>query len=121
MPLAPMRPCPVPSCPALVRSGRCDKHGGAATLGHRWDVNRPPAQRIRGRKLQQLRRALFNQEPCCRACWAAGRTTLATIRDHIVNVGEGGTEDESNIQPLCQACSDAKTHAESMRGQRRGR
>lgn len=116
MPLAPMRPCPVPGCPNLIRSGRCDKHGGAATVGHRWDT-RPPVQRIRGRQLQALRRELLEQEPICRVC----RKALATIRDHIINLEEGGTEDEANCQPLCQACSDAKTHAESMRGQRRGR
>jgi hypothetical protein len=44
---------------------------------------------------------------------------MATVRDHIVPLAEGGTEDESNIQPLCLDCSDAKTERESMRGVRR--
>jgi 5-methylcytosine-specific restriction protein A len=48
-----------------------------------------------------------------------GRRTLATIRDHIVNVEEGGGEDAANIQPLCEACHKSKTHQESARG--RGR
>jgi len=43
----------------------------------------------------------------------------AVIRDHIIPIGEGGTEDDSNIQPLCQSCSDAKTQRESARGVRR--
>ena len=68
-----------------------------------------------------MRRALFDREPLCRVCAAQGRVTLAVIRDHIRNLEEGGTEDEANCQPLCQACSDTKTHGESMRGQRRAR
>ena len=74
-----------------------------------------------GRRLQALRAALFEREPYCRVCAAAGRTTLATIRDHVVNLAEGGLDDDSNVQPLCRAHSDAKTHAESRRGQRRAR
>ena len=120
MPNAPLRPCPTPNCPNLVRSGRCAVHGGETT-GHRWDTDRPATSRIRGSKLQAMRAALFARESLCRICAAAGKATMAVIRDHIVNLREGGSEDDSNIQPLCQACSDAKTHAESMRGQRRGR
>jgi 5-methylcytosine-specific restriction protein A len=45
--------------------------------------------------------------------------TIATIRDHVIPLAEGGRDDESNVQPLCQACSDAKSQRESKRGQRR--
>jgi 5-methylcytosine-specific restriction endonuclease McrA len=48
-----------------------------------------------------------------------GKRTLATIVDHIVNLQEGGLEVPENRQPLCQTCSDAKTHEESKRGIRR--
>jgi 5-methylcytosine-specific restriction protein A len=49
----------------------------------------------------------------------AGKRTLATIRDHIVPLAEGGQDTETNAQPLCQACSDTKTYAEAQRGRRR--
>ena len=61
-----------------------------------------------------LRDVLFAKEPLCRTCGAA-----ATIRDHIIPIAEGGTDDSSNIQALCKDCSDAKTHQESKRGIRR--
>jgi 5-methylcytosine-specific restriction protein A len=49
-----------------------------------------------------------------------GRRTLATIRDHIVPLAEGGAEGtEENEQPLCRAHSDAKTAEEAKRGARR--
>lgn len=75
--------------------------------------------RVRGRRLQALRARLFANEPLCRTCVQAGRTRAATIRDHIVPLAEGGTDDDSNIQPLCKDCSDAKTREESKRGMRR--
>jgi len=115
-PVAPLRPCPAPGCDALVRSGRCPAHTRPISLG--WTGDRT---RVRGRRLQRLRRVLFEREPLCRPCAAAGRTTLATIRDHIIPVAEGGTEDEANIQPICEDCHDAKVQAESARGARRNR
>jgi 5-methylcytosine-specific restriction endonuclease McrA len=69
-----------------------------------------------GRKLQLQRAALFAREPLCRECIKYGRISEAVIRDHIVPLAEGGSDDDDNIQPLCRACSDAKTATESARG-----
>lgn len=107
-------------CPHTVTSDKpCPVHGVVVT-GHRWDTDRrQDVARIRGRRLQGERRALFNREPVCRLCAAKGVMTLAVVRDHIVPLGEGGMDTPENTQPLCQDCSDAKTHTESMRGRRR--
>jgi len=114
MSVAPLRPCSHPSCPALVRAGRCRAHAVAVQP---WQ-HRVPVSRVRGRKLQQLRAQLFRAEPLCRLCAAAGYVVPATIRDHIVPIAEGGTDDLDNIAPLCRACSDRKTADESRRGRR---
>lgn len=111
MPSAPLRCCAEPGCPALVPKGRCPAHAKAA-----WGST-TPTPRIRGRKLIRLRAELFVQEPFCRVC----KVRLATIRDHIVPLAEGGADEPSNTQPLCLTCSDAKTVAESQRGRTRGR
>lgn len=113
MPVSPLRPCAEPRCPTLVRSGRCDTHGGPRKA---WRASTPPPPRLRGRANQEARAALFAREPLCRACAKAGRTRLATIRDHIVPLNEGGQETPGNTQPLCNPCSDAKTAEESKRG-----
>jgi 5-methylcytosine-specific restriction protein A len=85
-----------------------------------WAVAGPhAARRLRGRPLQRRRKSLFAREPLCRECAKRGLTTPATIRDHVVPLAEGGTEAPENTQPLCQTCSDAKTHRESLRGRRR--
>lgn len=74
-----------------------------------------------GRALQRARAELFEREPLCRKCKAKGRVTAATIRDHVIPLAEGGTDDDENIQPLCQTCSDVKTAEEAKRGAARAR
>ena len=76
-------------------------------------------QRVRGRRLQALRAQLFDASPLCVQCQQAGRVEPATVRDHIVPLAEGGTEDPANVQPLCAACHARKTERESVRGQHR--
>jgi 5-methylcytosine-specific restriction protein A len=63
-----------------------------------------------------MRARLFARQPWCVACLTVGRQTKATIRDHIVPLGEGGRDDETNEQALCRECSDVKTARESQRG-----
>lgn len=119
MPVAAKHPCAVQGCPALVSGqARCVAHTTAADKP--WGSTHQPV-RIRGRKLQDMRRRLFARSPLCVVCLKAGLTTIATIRDHIVPLAEGGADNESNEQALCQGCSDAKTRQESARGGRRWR
>ncbi len=116
MPTAAPRPCTHPGCGRLVHdgSGRCALHPKAA-----WAKSPAAAKRITGRALQRLRAELFAREPLCRACVALGVVRLATERDHIVPLEEGGRDDEANVQPLCIDCHDTKSKAERARGVRR--
>lgn len=117
MPTAAMRVCATPKCGILVRSGHCAAH--TPKPPDPWRRQGPQPKRIRGRTLQTLRRRLFEREPLCRSCGLVGRVTPATIRDHIINLSEGGSDTEDNVQPLCQRCSDLKTTEESRRGRNR--
>lgn len=81
-----------------------------------WAPARSEVKRTTGRRLQAQRAALFEREPLCRECRAQGFTTIATVRDHIVPLAEGGQDDDSNIQPLCDDCHTEKTMAEALRG-----
>lgn len=117
MPSAAPRPCTHPGCGVLVRdgSGRCGKHARET-----WAKPKPVA-RITGRKLQRLREQLFARDPMCAECRRHGRVTLATQRDHIVPLAEGGTDDDGNVQALCAACHGAKSKAEAARGRGRSK
>jgi 5-methylcytosine-specific restriction enzyme A len=77
--------------------------------------------RVRGAKLQEMRRRLFRRQPLCVQCLEEGLETIATIRDHIIPLAEGGRDDETNEQALCQTHSDLKTQAEAQRGRARWR
>jgi 5-methylcytosine-specific restriction protein A len=68
-----------------------------------------------------MRAELFARAPLCAMCEAAGRVTLATQRDHIKPLAEGGADDQSNEQGLCVPCHEAKSLKERIRGQMRSR
>lgn len=101
--LRPCRTCGIVGCQVHARPGD-------------WD-HAHPRTRIRGRRLQQLRAELFAAEPFCMIC----RRRLATVRDHIRPLAEGGSEDPENIQGLCRVCNRAKVAQEAARGARRAR
>lgn len=116
MPSAAPRPCSHPGCGVLVRdgTGRCPKHPKQS-----WTKKPTAAKRITGRKLQQLRKELFEREPLCRPCYQVGLVTVGTMRDHIVPLEEGGTDTVDNTQNICAACHDVKSKAERARGVRK--
>jgi 5-methylcytosine-specific restriction endonuclease McrA len=54
-------------------------------------------------------------------CTSQGRTTPATVTDHITPVRLGGDFwDTRNYQSLCQACHQAKSAAERLKTPDRG-
>ncbi len=113
MPFAAPKPCTHIGCRALVHGGsRCEAHKAEA-----WSVpTRDATKRITGRRLQAMRANLFKRQPLCELCLARGHVTPATQRDHKVPLGEGGADDESNEQALCQRCHNEKSLAERLRG-----
>lgn len=66
-------------------------------------------QRLRGRRGVEQRKRRLDAEPLCRDCYAKGIITASTVPDHIVPLSQGGTDDDSNIQCLCDECHDTKT------------
>lgn len=95
-------------------TGRCPAHPKKA-----WASPAKETKRITGRRLQARRADLFRRKPMCEMCEATGRVTVATIRDHRIPLAEGGADDETNEQSLCEDCHAIKTKAESARGVRR--
>lgn len=77
-----------------------------------------PGKRIRGRRGVELRKRRLRNEPLCRMCKDEGRTTLATVPDHIVPLAKGGTDTDDNIRCLCADCHDKVTREEFNQRQR---
>ncbi len=55
------------------------------------------------------------RNPLCVLCDAQGITRLATQRDHIKPLFEGGEDTDDNTQGLCEQCHDAKSEQERIR------
>ena len=65
------------------------------------------------------RKRLFRDNPLCVICEAEGiRDSIATVRDHIVPLAEGGRDDDSNIQGVCESCHKKKSQQEAQRGKK---
>lgn len=79
---------------------------------HNW--GRPIARALRGYGLKhdRIRRALLKREPNCRECAKIGVERRATHADHIIPRCIGGSDDESNYQPLCTTHAQSKTGRE---------
>jgi len=75
--------------------------------------------RIRGRKLQRLRRIVLSQDPLCRHCLGIGKSTAAEEVDHIKPLCAGGTNDRDNLQSLCSDCHKDKTRRDVAMNNRR--
>jgi 5-methylcytosine-specific restriction protein A len=72
-----------------------------------------------GRRLQAARAELFRMHPLCVMCERQGRVRLASQRDHITPLAEGGVDNSTNVQGLCVECHDLKSLRERLRGRAR--
>ena len=65
--------------------------------------------RIRGRKLQEIRASHMRMKPLCVRCLDRGMVRQWTQLDHIVPLFKGGEDVPSNRQGLCDPCHAEKT------------
>lgn len=72
-------------------------------------------QRQRGRAWMERRARWFRKHPLCVKCNALGRVSAATQLDHITPLIDGGSDDDENLQGLCDDCHKAKTADEASR------
>ncbi len=63
--------------------------------------------RLRGRRLQDTRAAIFRDQ--LHRCMICGKHSLHLELDHIRPLHREGTEDRSNLQGLCTKCHRQKT------------
>lgn len=68
-----------------------------------------PTPRLRGRAAVEQRKRRLSAEPLCRDCKAKGRTTAATVPDHIKPLAQGGPDTDDNIRCLCEPCHTIRT------------
>jgi 5-methylcytosine-specific restriction enzyme A len=91
-----------------------DCHGQHAREARRqFDLRRGSSSaRGYGVLWQRLRKVVLQEEPLCRPCVAEGLVTAATEVDHHVALAKGGTNDRSNLVPMCKTHHSQKTARE---------
>ena len=77
-------------------------------------------ERIRGRKLQRIRKRILAEQPLCPICEIEGRVRAATEVDHIKPLWAGGDNSRANQQGLCTEHHRAKSIDERWPRQRIG-
>ena len=110
MPMAPLRPCAAPGCPALVSAGRCPTHAQAL---ERARPNRDVRRWYFTAAWRSVRRQVLDEQPLCVECGKQQRITPAVDVDHIVPYeGDYGRFiDRTNLQGLCKLHHTLKTRA----------
>lgn len=115
MPRRPPRPCTYPRCRQYATNGsRCDEH----QVRHRWDHGgRTRHDRGYGTAWERLRLQVLERDShLCLECLRAGIFNHGRNVDHIVPKSQGGGDELSNLQTLCDTCHTAKTQAEAKAG-----
>lgn len=103
----PSKPCKKPGCPNLIKTKDryCAAH--ASRDSRRTKKTDKLYGSYRWKQVRALKRKL---SPLCELCLSEGKTTLAQMVDHIVEVKDGGERfDIDNLQSLCSACHNEKT------------
>lgn len=111
VPKKPPRPCPVPGCPTLLHGADdCPRH--PRPKRHKFDRRPSASQRGYGAEHQRKRDALLKRKPWCEDPFKrhGGRRVRSTVRDHVVPLQVGGTDNESNEQALCSSCNTYKSY-----------
>ncbi|MGE5618439.1 MAG: HNH endonuclease [Sphingomonadaceae bacterium] len=109
MPEKPMVPCSVYPCKNKVPAGSgglCAEHKKTRQIGR----STRPGMSYRGykSKWKKTRDQFLKRYPWCVVC---GRPAVNV--DHIIPKSQGGTDDENNLQSMCQSCHSRKTAIQS--------
>lgn len=115
--------CRAAGCSSLTieRNGYCLAHTTMAIGWH--DTNKAKGnadERGYGYAWRRIRSIVMKRDNyLCKPCSLKGIATPATAVDHITNKADGGTDELSNLQAICDQCHDIKTLAEAAAGRNR--
>jgi len=114
----PSRPCRKAGCGCLCKDGTgyCDAHKALA-IG--WTRTTTTSRHERGYGTAWTvarKQAMRRDKALCQPCKSLGRYIPASEVDHIVPKSQGGGDELSNLQCICNACHKVKTGKEGGRG-----
>ena len=115
MPRSAPSACTHPGCPELVQDGsRCAKHKQERKRDYRSSAERKQLETFYSSTIwRSISKAFRKRYPLCVQCAATGRTTVADVVDHIIEIRDDWSKrhDPKNLQSLCHACHNSKTRS----------
>ncbi|WP_242984921.1 HNH endonuclease signature motif containing protein [Clostridium sp. 2-1] len=97
--------------PERRKSRYCEEHAKLEAKRYNRYGRDPESNKRYGRSWAKIRAAYLSAHPLCEVCKAEGRLTPAELVHHRRRLTDGGTNDWSNLQALCQECH-SRLHAE---------
>jgi len=127
MPFAAPHPCKVRGCPGLTHGRYCDAHV-STRLNERRNTGRSNRWRdsaaARGFAYlwRKVSKAYLREHPFCADPHKLHGVVvvLATEVHHIIDLADGGANDEANLQALCKPCHSRITARASGWGGKHG-
>lgn len=115
MPMRPPHPCSKPGCAELVHERFCHVHALSQERRERKRRGKT-AERGYGARHRRWRKAVLRAAyGLCAMCLEVGKTTAATVADHIIPISHGGARfDMSNGQALCATCHSGQKQREDI-------
>ena len=114
MPQQILKPCRKSGCRAVTLNGYCNKHLSSApkrNYQREYSKRNHKFNKLYNHKWAKARKAFLQEHPLCVRCSKVNQLTSSFIVDHI-QPHRGDLAlfwDQSNWQPLCKPCHDAKT------------
>ncbi|MEV2286710.1 HNH endonuclease signature motif containing protein [Paenibacillus larvae] len=112
----PLRPCKVPMCSGLTKTGYCNKHqyleAEQVRYYDRYKRDPEATKFYNSREWRALRvKALERDYGLCRECLREHKITFAVVVDHIKPIKQFWhlRLELSNLQALCLKCHNRKT------------
>jgi 5-methylcytosine-specific restriction protein A len=117
MPMRPPHPCSKHAWVLVYDGGGCLECAKHPSLSRTLDARPGASQRGYGREHQRKRDALIARVKYCQDPYGLhiDSKVNGTVRDHIVPLNKGGSDDESNEQLLCIRCHNIKIYRDGSR------
>ena len=110
MPRKPKKPCAFPDCPNLTHGKYCELHKQTDNRRYNKYQRDPAINKRYGSEWKKIRNRYIKLNPLCELCKERGRFVPAELVHHKVELEDGGTHDDDNLQSLCKSCH-SRIHA----------
>ena len=102
MPHKPLKPCRFPGCPNLTSDVYCEEHTKKVASDYNKNARSPDYNKRYGRRWRTIRNQYATAHPLCEMCLKEGKYTPMEVVHHILPIENGGGNEWSNLQSLCE-------------------